>query len=224
MASEVEGLESILYISPEYAQSITSSGLFPFPDTGNLTLDTFNVSSRLYTDVGFRCIDQATVYAGALSHAFPSAYFYQFDRSIGGYDPNNVGNPPVAPGYPLGDPHLPYFKVHAGDVESAFGTISPNQVREPQDLYFAQLVSGYWSAFTRSLDPNPSADYLRVRGYDNTLEAIQASGPWQPVGVGSEKGPIQRLDWPPYVSDYLELDQCQFLNYSLSYYIDSNRG
>ena len=172
MASEVEGLQSILYISPEYAQSVTSSGLFPFPDTGNLTLDTFDVSSRLYTDVGFRCIDQATVYAGALSHAFPSAYFYQFDRAIGGYDPNNVGNPPMAPGYPLGDPHLPYFKVHAGDVESAFGTISPNQIREPQVFCPARvwlLVSIYPISRSESFGRVFESSGLQrdPRGYSN---------------------------------------------------------
>ncbi|WPH03568.1 Hypothetical protein R9X50_00644900 [Acrodontium crateriforme] len=130
---ELSGLELINNVSPEYAQSMISSGLYPSPDTGNLTLDTFNISSRLHTDVEFRCVDQSTVYARTRSGAFPSAYFYQLDRSIAGYDPNNVGNPPVTASHPLGDPSLPYFKLHAGDLEFAFGTILPTQTREPQD-------------------------------------------------------------------------------------------
>jgi hypothetical protein len=61
VTSEVQGIELSLGISQYYAQTIIDSGLFPFYDSGNLTLDAFNVSQRVATDIQFRCIDQATV-------------------------------------------------------------------------------------------------------------------------------------------------------------------
>jgi hypothetical protein len=224
VASEISGLESTLFISPDEAQKVISSNLFPFPNTGNLTLDTFNVSARIFTDAGFRCVDEATVYAGRVSDAFTAAYFYEFDRGIGGFDPNNVGTPPITPGFPLGNPNLPYFRVHAADVGFTFATVGADQYRDPQDLYYEQLVSGYWAEFTKSLQPNPALEYLQVRGYTNTIEAIKIGGSWDPIVQGSRTGPVKRLNWPPVTSDYLEVEQCTYLNYSLTYYLDSNRG
>lgn len=61
VTSEVAGIEASLGISESYAQEIIDSGLFPFYSTGNITLDSFNVSARVSTDRGFRCIDQATM-------------------------------------------------------------------------------------------------------------------------------------------------------------------
>ena len=224
VVSESAGLQSILSISEANANSVISSGLFPFPDTGNLTLDTFNVSARLTTDFGFRCIDEATVYAGALSGAFSSSYFYEVERTIGGYDPNNVGKAPVTPGYPLGNPHLPYYRVHGGEVGIAFGTVGANQIREPQDLWFTQLMSGYWTAFIRTLDPNPDLEYLKVRGYEETLEAVGQSGPWKAVQNGNTDGPVLALDWPAQTIPYRDAEQCTWLNYTLTYYLDKHQA
>lgn len=49
------------------------------------------------------------------------------------------------------------------------------------DIPFSQLVVDYWTSFARNLDPNPNVDYLRARGYWDSLAAVEASGPWQPV-------------------------------------------
>lgn len=92
VTNETAGITAALGISMPYAQSIIDSGLFPYYDTGNLTLDSFNVSARVATDVQFRCVDQATLYAGVTTKAFPSAYFYQMNRGIGGYDPNRASS------------------------------------------------------------------------------------------------------------------------------------
>ena len=88
VTSEAAGITASLGISQAAAQEIINSGLFPSPNSGNLTLDSFNVSSRVATDNQFRCVDEATMYAGATTGAFNSAYYYQFNRGIGGYDPN----------------------------------------------------------------------------------------------------------------------------------------
>jgi hypothetical protein len=170
ISSLSEGIQASLGITAKYAQLAIDSGLFPYYNTGNLSLDAFNVSQRIATDKTFRCIDEATVYAGATTRAFKKAYYYNMDRTYGGYDPNNLGasglsNGPVTPGYPNGNPHLPYFRLHGADVGFTYGTIYP--LRDDTDLKALQLISGYIAAFTRQGDPNPPMKYLQVRGYTN---------------------------------------------------------
>jgi hypothetical protein len=130
VTSELAGIVAALGISTTEAQSIIDSGLFPYYNTGNITLDSFNVSQRVATDNQFRCIDQATVYSGVESGAFKTSYFYQMQRTAGGYDPNNLGGPPVEPGYPYGNPEKPYFKLHGSDMPWVFvSNIDPDLKR-----------------------------------------------------------------------------------------------
>ena len=170
ITTEAEGIEASLSITAEDANLIINSGLFPYYDTGNLTLDSFNVSQRVATDKTFRCIDEATVYAGATTGAFQSAYYYTMERTYAGYDPNSLGfgglsSGPVEPGYPYGDPNLPYFRLHGADLGFTYGNQNP--LRDADDLKAAQLISGYFAQFTRTGNPNPSLAYLKVRGYTN---------------------------------------------------------
>ena len=218
--SEQEALEYSLGISSAWAKKIMDSGLFPFFDSGNLTLDSFNVSQRVATDIQFRCIDQATVYAGSQTGIFPRAFYYQIERTEGGYDPNNLGGPPVTPGYPNGNPNLPYFRVHASDVPWLFG--GPIVLRDAADLYSLQLVSGYFAEFTKSGQPNPPIEYLRARGYHHTISAIYETGPW--LEVRSQMGPIQRLDYPSHQGPFQDLAQCEWLNYPIDYYLHQSES
>lgn len=216
VTSELAGIEASLGIYSSYAQSIINSGLFPYYDTGNVTLDSFNVSQRVATDIQFRCIDQATVYAAAKSGAFPSSYYYQMERTIYGYDPNNLGGPPVTPGYPNGDPNLPYFKLHGADMPWVFGNLGT--LRDANDLYSVQLTAGYFAEFVKSGQPNPPEEYLSVRGYTTTLEAVKKTGAWD--AVSGSNGPMRLLDYPAVASSFIDVPQCAFLNYSLSYYLE----
>jgi carboxylesterase type B len=170
ITSEAQGLELGLGISSTYADAIISSGLFPFYSTGNLTLDAFNVTQRVATDTTFRCVDEATVYAAATSHAFPKAYYYTITRTYEGYDPNDLGasglsQGPVEPGYPYGDAELPYFRLHGSDLGFTYGNQYP--LRDSKDLLAMQLITAYYGAFVRTGDPNPDPRYLQVRGYVN---------------------------------------------------------
>ena len=170
ITSEAQGIEQALGITAEYANMIIDSGLFPYYDTGNLTLDSFNVSQRVATDKTFRCIDEATMYAGAVSGAFKSAYYYTMERTYEGYDPNALGysglsQGPAQPGYPYGDPNLPYFRLHGADLGITYGNQNP--LRDANDLKASQLISGYFAQFCKTGDPNPSLEYLQVRGYLN---------------------------------------------------------
>ncbi|KFY39717.1 hypothetical protein V495_05782 [Pseudogymnoascus sp. VKM F-4514 (FW-929)] len=215
--SEIEGIQASLGISAPYAQSVIDSGLFPLYNTGNITLDSFNVSARVATDSGFRCVDQATMFAAAKSHAFAASYYYEMDRAIGGYDANLLGGPAVTPGYPNGNPNLPYFRYHSGATAPfIFGNVSP--IRDSDDLKAAQLNSGYFAQFVKNGQPNPSERYLAVRQYEETLHAVRKTGKWGQIK--DENGPIRLLDYPSVSSGFVDVPQCAFLNYSLSYYVD----
>jgi carboxylesterase type B len=214
-----EGIMTGLSINESYAEAIIASGLFPFYSTGNLTFDSFNVSQRVATDITFRCIDQATVYAGAIREAFPATYYYQFERTINGYNPENVPDAPVTPGYPYGNPNLPYFKLHGSDMDWAFGNFY-KPLRDANDLYSVQLVSGYFAEFVKSGQPNPDLEYLKVRGYETTLEGVQQAGTWEKVA--SEEGPIMFLDYPAKSGAFVDVEQCSWLNYSIGYYLEQS--
>jgi hypothetical protein len=217
MTSEAQGIEESLGISASYAQEIINSGLFPFYSTGNLTLNAFNVSARVSTDRGFRCIDQATTYSGVVTGAFAASYYYVQDRTIEGYDPNNMGGPPVTPGCPNGNPNHPYFRFHSGATAPfIFGNVSP--IHNPDDLYAAQLNSEYFASFVKDRQPNPSERYLQKRGYTATLEAVEQTGRW--ASIRGTDGPIRLLDYPSTESPFLDVPQCAFLNYSLNYYLE----
>lgn len=211
------GLQIGLGINASFAQAIIDSGLFPYYNTGNITLDSFNVTQRVATDNTFRCIDQATMYAGAVSGAFPATYFYQSDRTWGGYNPNNVpdGLEP-APGFPFGNPNAPYFRLHSSDFPYAWGNV--DVIRDPADLYAIQLVSGYFAEFVKSGQPNLSVEYLKIRGYTKSLEAVQSGKPWEKVS--SAAGPVRHFDYPSFSTDFVDLEQCVFLKYTINYCLE----
>lgn len=212
ITTEVQGIAASLSISQAQAQRVIDSGLFPYYDSGNLTLDTFNVSQRVATDLQFRCIDEATVYAASVSGAFPKAYYYNIDRTYEGYDPLNLG-----PGLNGGiNPEGNYFRLHGSDLGFTYGNQNP--LRDERDLQASQLISGYYAAFAKTGSPNPDEAYLRARGYTDTLSAVQQTGIWDFVhGI---TGPAKQLDYPAQTISFPETQQCDFLNYSLSYYLE----
>ncbi|KAL1610624.1 hypothetical protein SLS60_002294 [Paraconiothyrium brasiliense] len=209
ISNHSQGLQVALGINSTWAQKIIDSKLFPFYNTGNLTLDSFNVSQRVATDKTFRCIDQATVYAGSSSGAFEKAYFYQMERTIGGYDPNNLGGPAN------NNPENPYFRLHGSDLPFVFGTLST--IREPADLYYTQLTSSYFASFVKTGDPNPDPEYLKVRGYDKVVDAVRRTGDWDEVTSNGRE--IRLLDYPSRSAPFVDVEQCEWLGYGLDYYL-----
>jgi carboxylesterase type B len=101
---------------PDLAAVVDSSTLFPTPSSGNATLDAFNLTARITTDVQFRCLDQATVHTAVRNDVWPTAWYYQFDRAYQtpNWNPNApVCQPPPTTKYPLGDPSQPYMKWYS---------------------------------------------------------------------------------------------------------------
>ncbi|KAF2642765.1 alpha/beta-hydrolase [Massarina eburnea CBS 473.64] len=211
IANHSQGLQAALGINATWARKIIDSKLFPFYDTGNLTLDSFNVSQRIATDKTFRCIDQATVYAGSATGAFEKSYYYQFERTIDGFDPNHLGGPAND------DPKNPYFRFHGADMPWVFGTL--DRIRESADLYSVQLVSSYFASFVRTGNPNPDLEYLRVRGYERVVGAVERTGSWDEVRGEGNGEEIIFLDWPGSRGGFVDVEQCEWLGYGLDYYL-----
>ena len=219
VTSEAQGISLALGITLAQAQRVVDSGLFPFFDTGNLTLDSFNVSQRVATDKTFRCVDEATMYAASQSGAFRSSYYYQSQRTEFGYDPNNLGPPPAAPGFPFGDPNLPYFRVHSADMAFFFGGLPI--IRDTDDLHSVRTSMSYFASFVRTGQPNAPFGYLRVRGYTDLVQEFQRQGPWEPVS--GKNGPIRLLDYPAVKGTFQDVPQCAWLGYPLDYYLKGGK-
>lgn len=93
--------------------------------------------------------------------------------------------------------------------------------RDINDLLTVQLTSGYFGSFIRTGQPNPDSTYLQVRGYQSTLHAIEKSGPWPEVSETT--GPIKKFDYPSATSDFVDQAQCDYLNSSVTYYLDGGK-
>lgn len=201
--------------------SIAPSQLFPLPSGSNHTLDIFNTTARVATDGMFRCIDQATAYAGFNNHIFPETFFYEFNRTyqMTGWSPNPpLCQAPITPGYPNGDPNQEYFKCHSGELYYVFGNVLRQGLpfRDEFDLPFEQFVLDSWASFARSMRPTPDLGFLKARGYVGTSRQVEDGGYWMPFGYGGYR--LQRLQWPPGMAELDEMDQCRALNLSLTYY------
>ncbi|KAF2102307.1 alpha/beta-hydrolase [Rhizodiscina lignyota] len=203
-------------------ESVASTSLFPVPNGPNRTLDVFNATARAGTDGIFRCVDEATAYAGVVNDIFPITYFYEFNRSyqLLGYSPNfPVCEAPPTAGYPNGNPNAEYFKCHSGELYYEFGNVKRIGLpfRDANDLPFEQFVVDTWASFARTNNPNPDWRYLQARGYTNTMKEIERVGKWDPVTKSDQI--LRRLQWPSEHAKFGEEQQCDALGLPLDYYI-----
>lgn len=214
------GIEDVSRDNGLNASAILASNAFPLgdgPSPGNLTLDVFNTTTRIYTDNSFHCANQFTAYAGVKSGVLPDIWFYQFNRTYQdpAYNTNGVCTAPITESHPFGDPSMEYFKCHAGDLANTFGNVArvgfPE--RDGNDMPFAQVVVDYWTSFARNLNPNPDLEYLKVRGYWNTINQIAVSGAWDPVNAENPR--MMQLQWNSFMTGFSEEKQCDVLGYPL---------
>ncbi|MCO5590304.1 hypothetical protein L7F22_044273 [Adiantum nelumboides] len=180
-------INSVLYGNQStYAkEALKDQELFPLGSSlsQNASLNAFNLSAQIATDVIFRCLDQETVTSALKHKSFSAAWYYQFERTYqpSGYDPNApVCDAPRTSKKPNGDPSLPYLRCHSGDLLFEFGNYANGAVmfRDENDLPFTALIMDYWTAFVRNHDPNPSLKYLTTRGYNSTANTIIKTGRW----------------------------------------------
>lgn len=209
----LEGIQIALGIDEPHARKIMASGLFPYHDTGNMALDSFNIAQRVATDLRIRCVNQATAFAGSASGRFKPAYYYQMERAAAGRDPNSLGGSATSD-FPNGDPEMRFFRLHGSDLPWVFG--NSEVIGDHLDLRSVELVSAYFAEFVRSGQPNPSTDYLQARGYSGVLEAVKSFDRWEEVS--HLEGPMQRLDFPSARSTFQDIEQCEFLGYPMTHY------
>jgi carboxylesterase type B len=197
-----------------------SAALFPVPSGANQTLNLYNMTSRLATDGIFRCVDQATVAEGTATGRLGPVYYYEFDRSYqtGGWPGTDVCEAPRTASHPNGDPSLPYFKCHSGELYYVFGNLA-RQGRPPRDDIdrpFERLVLDTFASFARTGDPNPDEAFLTARGFTSTLQEVKTAPKWLPATNGSLT--MRVFDWPTYQGPFREPDQCKSLGLGLDYY------
>lgn len=201
---------------------VPPADLFPVPKIANETLALFEMGSHLATDGVFRCIDQATVYAGLKNNRFHPVYFYEFNRTYQttGWPQLDVCEPPKTASHPYGDPSAEYLKCHSGDLYYIFGNLARQglPMRDEFDLPFEQFIVDSFSSFARSFDPNPDTDFLEARGYESTLREIKRAGRWQPSTPGGDMT-MRTLQWPSFQGPFIETEQCEALGLGLDYYL-----
>ncbi|KAK2011141.1 carboxylesterase [Colletotrichum eremochloae] len=200
--------------------------LFPPIETNNKTRAAFGVGARLATDAIFRCIDQATVFAGLDSGVLGSkVYYYEHERTYQTpeWPKIDLCQAPKSDAHPAGDPESPVdnLRCHSGDLLPVFGNIvrQGNPLRDEYDLPWEQYLVDAFTSFARTYDPNPENGFLKARGFESTLMA-QEQSPWEPAVRGEMK--MRRIDWPvegDMMRDFKDLEQCRFLKLPLDYYI-----
>ncbi|KAL1741512.1 Alpha/Beta hydrolase protein [Schizophyllum fasciatum] len=154
-------------VSEEIANNVIKSGLWKTGDDFSL----YNATINVVTNNGLTCHAEEFVTAASSSGAFPSIYVYNMHwaYALSYYDPYNLCT------FPVGKPETPYYKCHSGDLYEIFGTyyFFDQPVRTPEDIQHTALLQDVLGAFARTGDPNPDAAYLKVRGYQSTLRAIE---------------------------------------------------
>ncbi|PCH44337.1 carboxylesterase from carbohydrate esterase [Wolfiporia cocos MD-104 SS10] len=202
--------------------SVVGSSLFVPPTGPNATLDVFNVTARVATDIEFRCLDQATAYSAIEHDLFQSVWFYQFNRSYQtSWSPNYpVCEAPIDATHPYGDPSQEYFKCHSGELYYVFGTLPETlPYRDDEDLPFMQLMVDAWTSFTRTYNPNPDPSYLIARGLNRSAAHLAQQGPWLPVTSETLKTtPLRTLQYESFMTAFAEQEQCDYLGYPLDYF------
>ncbi|KAI1212406.1 alpha/beta-hydrolase [Annulohypoxylon truncatum] len=201
---------------------VPPSDLFPIPSIANKTLALFEMASHLATDGMFKCIDQATVYAGLKNNRFPPIYYYEFNRTYqtAGWPNLDVCEPPKTAPRPYGDPNEEYLKCHSGELYYVFGNLARQglPMRDEFDLPFEQFVVDTFSSFARTFDPNPDVEFLEARGYTSTLEEVERAGKWE-ASTFLEGMTMRTLQWPSFQGPFLEARQCDSLGLGLDYYL-----
>jgi hypothetical protein len=206
------------------ASAILASPLFALPPAINTTAAIFNLTTRIATDVQFRCLGQSTAYVAAKNNVFDKIYAYEFDRAyqLATYSPNPPAcEAPPTPAHPLGDPSLPFYKCHSGELYLVFGTAVQNgrPPRDDDDVPFSQFLVDTWSAFARTGDPVPDIGFLEARGFVNTTKYVEKSGKWDPVGEGNE-APVRVLDVDVHNEKWREEEECEVLGQGLEFWED----
>ncbi|KAK7682771.1 hypothetical protein QCA50_014154 [Cerrena zonata] len=206
-------------VTADLPLNVTGSPLFPVPTDSDPITDVFNVTSRVTTNVEFRCLDQATAFSMVKHNLLKSVWFYEFNRS---YQIFPHCQAPVDDEHPFGDTNKEYFKCHGGELSYVFGTLpstTTSPFRDDNDLPFMQQSVDIWTSFARTFNPNPDPAFLIAKGFPDTAAQFKAMSKWEPVTTKNVNGkPLRQLQSPSFMSDFREQAQCEFLGFPLTFY------
>jgi carboxylesterase type B len=115
---------------------------------------------------------------------------------------------------------MEYFKCHDGDLYFTFGTVRRSGLpyRDKYDAPFQHLVADHWISFGRTFDPNPDVEFLKARGYWDTIGLLQVAGKWSQVDT--ENPQLMQLQYDPFVRSFVDDMQCCVIDLELSYLVD----
>ncbi|KAH8913698.1 alpha/beta-hydrolase, partial [Atractiella rhizophila] len=206
--------------------SIVESGAFPVPSEGtNSTLNMFNTTARIETDLLVRCANQASAHAATQRQAFQKIYVYEIWRAyqIVQWSPNPpTCEAPRTKEHPLGDTSLPYFRCHSGELFylfSSFSQFADVSYRDETDLYFSQHVLDSLASFAWNHDPNPTVSYLEGRNYIDSAKIARNNPNWKPVGATAGQQ-VREWDYPTSRQvDWRDTKQCNVLALPLNFYL-----
>lgn len=220
---KTENLTAALLAQSFPLSPILDSSLFPLPENSNATLAIFNLTSRVATDGLFRCLDESTEVTAVKNAIYNKVYAYEFDRSyqLLSYSPNPPAcEAPITAEYPYGDPNLPYYKCHSGELYYVFGTLVREgaRLRDQNDIPFSQYILDSWTAFARTGYPVPDIRFLEARGFANTTRLVKAAGKWAHVSGKDGEKSLRVLNVQTTNEGWREVLQCDALGFSLNYY------
>ncbi|KAF9629202.1 Carboxylesterase type B [Lasiodiplodia theobromae] len=152
----------------------------------------------------------ATVYPDAYNASISSMWVYNMERAyaLPWYNPYGLCS------FPVGQPDTPYYRCHSGDLFEVFGTyyLFDQPVRVPEDIYYTNAVQDMWAAFARTGNPNVDPEYLKVRGYDSTIDLF-SNWQWPEFSTWSPR--VASLQYPE--SSYTTLPEQQHCDVLLPY-------
>ncbi|KAL2204488.1 camp-regulated D2 protein [Sarocladium strictum] len=193
--------------------------LFGINSTAPTGDELFKASAKIAGESAFTCLARAQAYSGAKNGVFKEVYAFNWNRtySPAGYT-NKYCDAPKTEEHPFGDPDMEYLKCHGGYQFATFGTIKYNDYpdRDGLDTGFGRLMVDYFSSFIRTGDPNPDKEFLKVRGYEGTLEEIERVGQWRSV---DPEGPEEMvLQWDGFMRPFPDKEICDVLGQPLDYW------
>lgn len=201
-------------------QRIYDSQAFPRL-SGDPLASEFAQTVRILTDNMWRCSSQAFAAAAARHQAVSNLWFFEFDRTLSPLFPGFAQcTPQVDATHPFGNPSVPYYRCHGGDMIFFFGNQGFLNIpdRDGLDIRFSQYVVDAWAQFAWNHDPNPNLEYLDARGYTNTTLTVKKMQEWPAVGNTTDTLILRELNAELDDVPFKEMRQCEVLDFPIDYY------
>ncbi|KAJ6621489.1 Alpha/Beta hydrolase protein [Mycena sp. CBHHK59/15] len=192
-------------VGAELTAKITASGLWNISES----FTPYNATINIFTDVLLTCPAEEMITAAAAAKTFPYVYEMQRGYALSYYNPYGLCS------FPVGDNEPDYYRCHSGDLYEAsqvFGTyyIFNQPIRNVHDIEYTTMIQDMWVSFARTGNPNPSKMYLKARGYDSTLKALEH---WTWPQYTSGKPLVAQLQYPGLSTGTLpDIARCKVLD------------